>query len=399
VAPTKPAPVAPTKPAPVAPTKPAPVAATQPAPVAATQPVSRRRFSPLALFEALATPHGIDRYLELVNPMLTVRDMRAEITEVRRSTADSVTLTLRPTRQWRGFRAGQFVQLTMEIDGVNRTRCYSPACSQYRSDGRIELTVKAHPAGLVSRYLYANAAPGMVVGLAPAGGAFQLPDERPAKILLISGGSGITPVLAMLRTLCDEGYDGELTFLHYGRSAAGVPYRDELQQLASEHPNVNLVMAYRAQEAGGDLHGYFDQRHLDAAAPWHAEAETFLCGPPGLMRSVRERYEASGLAERLHTEDFATAPIVADAAAATGAVTFERSGIAADNSGATLLEQAEAAGLTPEYGCRMGICFSCTQVKTAGCTRNVKSGELDSDPDTEIQMCISVPVGDVAVNL
>jgi ferredoxin len=117
------------------------------------------------------------------------------------------------------------------------------------------------------------------------------------------------------------------------------------------------------------------------------------------MRSVRERYEASGLAERLHTEDFATAPIVADAAAATGAVTFERSGIAADNSGATLLEQAEAAGLTPEYGCRMGICFSCTQVKTAGCTRNVKSGELDSDPDTEIQMCISVPVGDVAVNL
>jgi ferredoxin-NADP reductase len=375
------------------------IASTDPTSVAPTKPASRRRFSPLALLEALATPHGIDRYLELVNPMLTVRDMRAEITEVRRPTADSVTLTLRPTRQWRGFRAGQFVQLTVEIDGVYRTRCYSPACSQYRNDGRIELTVKAHPEGLVSRYLYANAAPGVVVGLAPADGAFHLPDQRPAKILLISGGSGITPVLAMLRTLCDEGYDGEVTFLHYSRSAADVPYRDELQQLAADHSNVNLAMACPARKSGGGLHGYFGQQHLDAAAPWHAEAETFVCGPPALMRSVRERYEATGLAERLHTEDVAPPPVVVDAAAATGAVSFERSGIAAGNSGATLLEQAEAAGLTPEYGCRMGICFSCTQVKTAGCTRNIKSGELNSDPDTEIQMCISVPVGDVAVDL
>ena len=83
--------------------------------------------------------------------MLTVRELRAEVTDVHRSTADSVTLTLRPTRQWRGFRAGQFVQLTVEIDGVRRTRCYSPSCSQYRSDGQIEITVKAHPEGLVSQ--------------------------------------------------------------------------------------------------------------------------------------------------------------------------------------------------------------------------------------------------------
>ena len=70
-----------------------------------------------------------------------------------------------------------------------------------------------------------------------------------------------------------------------------------------------------------------------------------------------------------------------------------------ENSGATLLEQAEAAGLTPEYGCRMGICFTCTKVKTSGCTRNVRNGELHTDPDTEVQLCISAPVGDVAIDL
>jgi ferredoxin len=116
------------------------------------------------------------------------------------------------------------------------------------------------------------------------------------------------------------------------------------------------------------------------------------------MSAVREHYGAQGLADRLHTEDFRPAPAVITGAA-TGTVTFERSGTAAANSGDTLLLQAEAAGLTPEYGCRMGICFSCTQVKTSGCTRNVLTGELNNDPDVEVQLCISAPVGDVALDI
>jgi stearoyl-CoA 9-desaturase NADPH oxidoreductase len=366
------------------------------APARPTRPI-HQRFSPLRLFEALATPHGVDRYLELVNPMLTMRDLRAEVTEVHRSTADTVTLTLRPTRRWRGFLAGQFVQVTVEIDGVRRTRCYSPACSQYRDDGRIELTIRAHPEGIVSQYLHTSAAPGLVVGLAQADGTFQLPQERPGRVLFISGGSGITPVLSMLRTLCDEDYVGQVAFLHYGYTEHDVAYRDELVALAARHDNVRLVLAYTGQ-ADGDLHGYFGQEHLEAVAPWHADAETFLCGPPGLMTSVRSLYAERGLAGHLHFEDFAPAPVVADGEA-TGSVTFERSGRSAENSGTTLLAQAEAAGLTPEYGCRMGICFSCTKIKTSGCTRNIRTGATDADPDTEIQLCISVPVGDVALDL
>ncbi len=330
--------------------------------------------------------------------MLTVRELRAEVTEVRRSTADSLTLTLRPTRQWRGFQAGQFVQVSVDIDGVRRTRCYSPCCSQHRDDGRIEITIKAQHEGLVSRYLHVHASPGLVLGLSQAGGEFRLPGQRPAKVLLISGGSGITPVLSMLRTLCDEGYAGEIAFLHYGRTAQDVSHREELLALAARHDNVRVVLAYTEQRTGGHLHGYFGPEHLAAAAPWHAEAETFLCGPPALMSSVRALYEASGTADRLHTEQFQPAAPVADGQA-SGAVRFEHSAITVDNSGATLLEQAEAAGLAPAHGCRMGICFSCTQIKTSGCTRDVRTGETNSDPDTEIQLCISAPVGDVALNI
>ena len=351
----------------------------------------------LKVLEALATPHGVDRYLELVHPLLTVRELRAVVTGVQRTTADSVTLTLRPTRQWRGFAAGQFVQIAVDIDGVRHTRCYSPSGSQHRADGRIELTVKAHEHGKVSRHLYANARPGLVVGLSQADGSFHLPHKRPHQVLLISGGSGITPVLSMLRTLVDERYDGEIVFVHYARRQADVAQLAALRALAAAHANVRLVLACTQDRTSGDLFGRFHESHLAEAAPWYPDAQTFLCGPPSLMAAVREHFAAKGIEDALHTEKFTPPSVAPMDGNATGEIRFGDTVV--ENSGDTLLEQAEAAGLTPEFGCRMGICFTCTKVKTAGCTRNIRTGELHNDPDTEIQLCISAPVGDVAIDL
>src|SRR5947209_743975 len=134
--------------------------------------------------DLLLGPHGVDRYLELVRPDLTMREPRAEILSVRRQTARSVTLTLRPNAAWSGFRAGQFVRVGVEIDGVRRTRTYSPAGSQHRSDGSLELTVTVHPHGLVSRFLCASLVPGTVVHLGRAQGDFVLPDPRPDRLAL-----------------------------------------------------------------------------------------------------------------------------------------------------------------------------------------------------------------------
>lgn len=125
------------------------------------------------LVQTLTSPHSLDRYLELVRPTLTVRDMRAEITHTDRSVPGSVTLTLRPTRQWKGHTAGQYVQIGVVIDGVRHARCYSPVDPENGRDRRIQLTVKAHPGGLVSQFLYRDATPGMVVDLTPADGVFR----------------------------------------------------------------------------------------------------------------------------------------------------------------------------------------------------------------------------------
>ncbi|MBU3062612.1 ferredoxin reductase [Nocardia sp. NEAU-G5] len=362
------------------------------------------------LVQTLTTPHTLDRYLELVRPTLTVRDMRAEIVEVDRRTPGSITLTLRPTRQWRGHLAGQYVQIGVLIDGVKHTRCYSPIDPQ-GATRRLRLTVKAHPHGLVSRYLHRHAAPGMVVDLAPAAGVFTLPQRRPDGIVLISGGSGITPVLSILRTLDAENHRGPVVFLHYAHSPEAVPHRVELAEIAERHNNFRIALCYprlgRSELLDGapwscaknPVAGLFGYDQLERIAPWFATAQTYVCGPAPLMTAVRTVYQAEQLDDRLHREEFTLAAAPVDPGEITGVTTFSASATTVPNAGATLLEQAESAGLTPEYGCRMGICFSCTSIKRSGCTRNLRTGELDSDPDQPIQLCINAAVGDVDIEI
>src|SRR4051794_39667200 len=197
----------------------------------------------LRFLEAAATPHGLDSYLEQLDPLLVGGECRAEIVAVERSTNESVTLTLRPNRAWRGFRAGQFVNVAVEIDGVRHQRCYSPACAEGRG-ATLEITARRHPEGLVSNFLVDRAEPGRVVGLSQAEGDFQLPDPRPDSVLLIGGGSGITPLMAILRTLFAEGFDRPVALLYYSPDADRCVYREELRRLAAAHPNFHLHRSY-----------------------------------------------------------------------------------------------------------------------------------------------------------
>lgn len=348
------------------------------------------------LLDAFAGPHGIDGYLEQIRPTWARRESRAEVLRADRGTPDSVTLTLRPNRVWQGFHAGQFVQVGVEIGGVRRTRCYSPA-SAAGERGIVELTVKAHPGGLVSNFLVERARPGMFVDIAQADGDFHLPEQRPERVLLISGGSGITPVMSMLRTLCAEGHTGPVTFLHFAPEPRLAIYRSELEQIAAAHPNVRLARSYTRAPGAGELDGHFDPNRLSRVEPEHERAETFACGPPPLLDAVRGAWQ--GLEERLHVESFVPPSLAPAGEASGGTIHFADADLRVPDNGASLLEQAEAAGLKPEHGCRMGICRSCSCRKREGRVRNLLSGDVSSGEDEEIQLCITAPVGDVALEL
>jgi stearoyl-CoA 9-desaturase NADPH oxidoreductase len=351
----------------------------------------------LRFLEAAATPHGLDSYLEQVDPLLVTGECRAEVVAVGRSTEESVTLTLRPNRAWQGFRAGQFVNVAVEIDGVRHQRCYSPACAEGRG-AMVEITTKRHPEGLVSNFLVERAEPGMVVGLSAAEGDFQLPDPRPDSVLLIGGGSGITPLMAILRTLFAEGYERPVALLFYVPDAERCIYREELERLAAAHPNFQLLRSYTRAPGTGELDGHFSPTHLPQSDPDFTQAETFACGPPALLDAVRGTW-ANGLEHRLHVESFVPPTFVPVGEPGEGAIRFAGSGVEVANSGEPLLVQAEAAGLRPEYGCRMGICHTCTCRKRAGTHKNLVTGEVSSAPDEEIQLCVSAALGDLVVEL
>lgn len=360
------------------------------------------------LLDAAATPHGVDRYLELVAPTWSSTEVRGRVTRAERRTPGTVTLTIAANRNWTGFCAGQYVTLTVEIDGVRHSRCYSMANSASgpgRGSG-IELTVKAHPGGLVSNWLVERASEGLVVGLSPAQGRFVLPEpgERPSRILLVSGGSGITPVMAMLRTLCDDGHAGPITFLHYCLTSRDLAYAAELEALAGAHPNVELVRVHTDEPGTGDrpgIEGFLTEAQLDAVDPAWREpgCHAWVCGPAPLMDSMRAIYEHAASGERLHTEAFTLAQVVAESGVAGGTLRFARSGTETDNDGRPVLEQAEAAGLRPPSGCRMGICHTCVCPLAAGAVQDLTTGEVVSAPGSDIRICISAPLGDVEVDL
>jgi ferredoxin-NADP reductase len=344
-----------------------------------------------SLLEALAYPHGVDRYLELVRPLLVKHQVRAEVTAVRRQTPKSATLTLRPNDTWRGLRAGQFVGLSVEIDGVRETRPYSPAGSQHAADGVLELTVSTHPEGKVSRYLRDHARPGMIVGLTQADGDFGLPDPQPERVLLISGGSGITPVMSMLRTLVRRDQITDVIHLHSAPTAADVMFGAELQRLVREHPGYRLrVRATRDQ-------GRLDLSQLDSEVPDWRDRQTWACGPEAMLGAAEQAWSAAGVTDCLHLERFAVSR--AAPAGEGGTVTFAKSGKSTSADAATsLMDAGEQLGVQMPFGCRMGICQSCVVTLVEGHVRDLRNG-AEHEPGTRVQTCISAASGDCTLDV
>lgn len=353
---------------------------------------------------ALASPHGVDHYLERINPMWAAREVRAQVIDVRRETdtegAPVATLTLQPTDTWRGHRAGQYVQVGVDLPGSARrmTRCFSISSAASQPGETITLTIRSNSEGQVSKFLV-DSEPGQLLHLSQAEGQFTLP-VSPATpgidpLLFITGGSGITPAMSMIRTMIRDGYDGKagrpVTFLHYARSAEDQIFAEELAEIAAADNGITVHLRY-----GEEMFSEFELRRL---MPRFRDTDTWACGPEGLIDLVKSAYAAPDGSDnpRLRLEFFR--PPTAASGTAEGRITFARSGESADNDGSPILEQAEGAGLSPTFGCRMGICFSCTARKSEGTVRNVLSGAESSLPDEEIQICVSAPVGDCVVDL
>lgn len=336
---------------------------------------------------------AVEDALAGLHPMLSLSEVKVRVVKVIDETASTKTFVLQPNALWAGAQAGQFVRLRVEIDGRRVERVYS--LSSRPGARRLAITVKRQDGGRVSEHLHHAVKKGSVLTISQADGNFVLPAALPPKMLLLSAGSGITPVMAMLRELQARSYGGDLVFLHVCRNPADLIFARQLGDIAAAFPALRLQLHF-TQEAGR-----FSPQTLCATVPDLAERDTWMCGPAGLMDAVHRHWDNAALPAALHSERF-SAPALRQASSpgAPVQVSFVRSGAAFTTSGTDpLLVQAERAGLAPKHGCRIGICRSCQCLKTHGTVENLQTGALSSAPDEWIRLCISAAHSDVALAL
>ncbi|WP_432110999.1 ferredoxin reductase [Streptomyces sp. YPW6] len=333
------------------------------------------------LLEMVTTPLMPSDYLDLVSPLRTGADLRGRIEEVHPETSDAATVVIRPGRAWRGHTAGQYVRIGVDVDGVRLWRAYSITSPADRRDGRITITVKAIPDGKVSNHLVRRAKPGTLIQLDQPTGDFVLPRAKPAKVLYLTAGSGITPVMGMLRSIELD----DVVMVHCAPRPGDVIFRRELHRLVVDE-------GLRLTEVHTDTDGKLDIARLQELVPDWAERETWACGPAGLLDAVEEHWAGHDVLERLHTERFRPGIVVAGDG---GEVTFSTTGRTVGADGATpLLDIGEEAGVLMPSGCRMGICFGCVTPLKAGAVRDLRTGEItEAGPGVLIQTCVSAAAG------
>ena len=345
-----------------------------------------------SLAHRITTPLLPDDYLRLANPLWSARELRGRILQVRRETHDSATLVIKPGWGF-GFdyEPGQYMGIGLLVDGRWRWRSYSLTSCPVKGARTVTITVKAMPEGFLSSHLVGGVKPGTIVRLAAPQGNFVLPDPAPPAVLFITAGSGITPVMSMLRTLVRHDQITDVIHLHSAPTAADVMFGGEVEQLARDHAGYRLLLRTTRSQ------GRRDVTQLDTEVPDWRERQTWACGPEAMLNAAERVWSAAGVQDRLHLERFAVSR--AAPAGAGGTVTFGKSGKSTTADAATsLMDAGERIGVQMPFGCRMGICQSCVVGLVEGHVRDLRTG-AEHEPGTRVQTCISAASGDCVLDV
>jgi ferredoxin-NADP reductase len=355
--------------------------------------VPRLQRAALRAVRAFSTPLLPDDYLELINPLWSTRELRGRIERIDHVTADAATVVIKPGYRWEGHRAGQYCRIGVDIKGVRHWRAYSLTSEPDRPDGCISITPKLVEGGVVSPYLVKRGRPGAIVSLGGVEGDFMLPDPLPDKLLFISAGSGITPIISMLRSLCRHDAIGDAVLLHSARGPDDVIFGGELRFME------DAFDGFRLHEQHTKTMGRMAPEHLDELCPDWRERETFASGPGEMLDALTERFEREDLAEHLHMERFQP-KIGGGETGEGGTIKFLRSDCVVEADGSKpILVEGEEAGLELAFGCREGICHTCVGTLRAGRIRDLRNGQVSGQEGEVVRTCINAPEGPVEIEL
>ncbi len=345
----------------------------------------------------------LEAVLGKLDPTISLNRILASVVEIREETHDVKTYVLKPNARFGTFLPGSHVTVHLSIGGRKVQRSYSLS-SAPGPGGLVSITVKRVPGGVVSNHLAETVIAGDVLELGAPQGQFVL-EARPGpqeKLVMISAGSGITPVMSMLRDLVRRGSTTHVTFLHFARTPNDVIFGEELARIAARSPNVSVrVCVEEAGDDWSDLQGRFSLALLENIVPEFRSAETYLCGPSGFMKTVMQTFERAGAdLSKLRFERFSAEFDASSFLEHSRTVRFLRSGVESLSSHPlTILQDAEARGVRVESGCRAGTCGTCRCKKRKGVVFNTATGQESGAGEEMIYPCVSVAKGTVEVEL
>ena len=317
--------------------------------------------------------------------------------------------TARPCRF--RFLPGQFLTLELPVVG-GVFRCYTISSPPTRPE-TLSITTKRVPGGPVSNWLHDQVRPGTVLRAAGPSGEFVLPPPG-AKLLFLSAGSGVTPLMSMARTLFDRAEDRDVLFVHSARTPADIPFRDELDLMARRLPRLrvaHVVEGLGAERGWPGLTGRLSPGMLALLAPDLRYRDVYCCGPAPYMAAVRAMLADAGHDPARHHEDSFSfdalpQPVQEEvrheeaAAGATFSVTFAKSGqTVAVPPGTTILAAAKAAGLRLPSSCTRGVCGTCKSRLVSGRVDMQHGGGIRPREVAQglILICCSQPLEDLVI--
>ncbi|HHF3100554.1 TPA: hybrid-cluster NAD(P)-dependent oxidoreductase [Vibrio alginolyticus] len=311
---------------------------------------------------------------------------------------DFETFWLKPkTDHTPSYKAGQHLPIEVLIDNQRVKRTYTLSSSPTRPE-RLAISVKRVHGGKVSNWLLAHLQTGGTIIADQPKGSFHLSEASNAPLLLLSAGSGVTPMMSILRDLTDRNDTRDIVFYHQCVAEDDIPFKQELRLISEHHPNVTITyLLSKPSEHWPGQAGRFNLSHLKQI-PDFSSRQVFVCGPSGFMENIKKLMLTNGLREeQYHQETFgisrAPLPPYKKVKVCLDGVVFE-----GDNQ-STILEQAEAAGLSISNSCRAGFCGACKCTVKSGSVHQADAPAIQASEKAQGQVlaCCAVPITDITL--
>ncbi|MFY0640319.1 MAG: iron-sulfur cluster-binding domain-containing protein [Bermanella sp.] len=357
------------------------------------------------LIGSLTNHQSIRAYFEpiiqLALPRWRADLLRSRIVEVRHESKDMYSLVIKTNKRFQAFKAGQYIELTVEKDGAWVSRYFSISSSPayFKKTGLIELSIRIQSHGKITPWLPKALKTGSVVNISSAMGDFTLNPEH-SSVCMIAGGSGITPFRSMLQQISlssrNLANQQDITLLYYARSSEHFLFKKEFESFANQSSSFHLKLM------DSELVGNMNAAHISLTEQFNSHTHFYICGPSPMITLGRQLLSDLNISsDHVHYEFFGPEPLSTDIQTDDAQVLFTRSNkqIVSASSNQTLLELAEKNDIKPVSGCRIGVCHQCICQKKSGVVYNSKTKTYSDTGAQEIQLCISVPVNDVVLDL